>query len=86
MLPEHGDLGHPLPHAPGAAGRTGRGVGLELGNRVHAAVAAGHADLDRAEVVEVARHGGLRGVMPSVGEELDELRLAGHLVVHRSAG
>ena len=59
-LAEHGDLGDPLAQHPAQLVDRREPVGLELGDGVHG-LAAGHAHLDRAEVLEVARHGRLRG-------------------------
>src|SRR3954447_18981680 len=36
---------------------------------------SGHPHLDRTEILQVARHGGLRGADPLVGQQVDQLRL-----------
>src|SRR5690606_30994974 len=51
-------------------------LGGQLGDGVHG-VAAGHPDLDGAEVLEVARDGGLGGLDALGGQELHEVGLAG---------
>ena len=53
------DLGDPLAHHPPQLLERRQPVGRELGDGVHG-LAARHAHLHRPEVVEIARHGGLR--------------------------
>ena len=67
----------PTPPSPGAAGRAERRAPARTRASAYTVVAAGHAHLDRAEVLEVARHRRLRGRDPLAGEQLDQLRLAG---------
>ena len=57
-----------------------KAVGLELGDGV-GQLPAGQAHLHGAEVLEVAADGGLGGGDPGAGEEVDELGLAGDLVL-----
>ncbi len=58
-------------------------VRFELGDRVDG-LTAGHAHLDRSQVVEVARHRRLGGDDAFPGQQLDQLRLAGHRVLSSS--
>ena len=66
----------PTPPAPAAGGPPGaiccdRQLGQGVGR-----VAPGQAHLDRAEVLEVARHRGLRGLDALLGQQRHQLRLA----------
>ena len=79
-----GHLDHPVPEHPLEV-VLGRDPLLELGHGVDR-LAAGHADLDRAELLEVARHRGLGGDDPVGGQQLDQLGLAGHRRAARAAG
>ena len=83
-LADDRDLGHPLPHHPPEVvlGREARR--LVLGDRVHG-VAAGHAHLHRAEVLEVARDGGLRRGDALARQQVEQLRLARDRLLARSA-
>ena len=79
------DLGHPLAQHPAEVVVGGEAVGLVLGDGV-GELAAGQAHLDGAEVVEVAADGGLGGGDAGVGQQLDELGLAGDLVLGQEPG
>ena len=78
-------LGDPLPHHAAQVVERGDTLGRELGHGVHRRPAR-HADLDRAEILEVARHGRLGCGDPLAGEQLHELRLVRHLVLLDQTG
>ncbi len=74
MLPDTRDLGHPFAEHPAELVGRGDAVGLDRRQGVHG-LPAGGADLDHAELVEVARHRRLRRAHALVGEQLEQLRL-----------
>ena len=69
------DLGHPLGHDPAELVLRRDAVGLVLRDGVDA-LPRRDPDLHRAEVLQVAGHGGLRRLDALTGQELDQLGLA----------
>ncbi len=80
-----GDLDDPVAEHPAEVVLGGALVRGQLGDGVDG-LAAGDPDLDGAEVLEVARHGGLGGGDAVGGQQLDEVGLAGDGVVGEQPG
>ena len=76
MLSDRGDLDDPVAEDAAEVVLGGPLLVGVLGDGVGGLAVAG-ADLDGAQVVEVARHGGLGGGDALGGQQVDELLLAG---------
>ena len=76
----HRDVGDPLPSTRRSCSN---GAMRSVSNSGHGVdgLPAGHPDLDHAELLEVARHGGLGGGDALAGEQVEQLRLVGHRVL-----
>ena len=68
------------PHHPSQLVERSDTFGGELGHCVDGG-AAGHAHLDRTQILQVARHGRLSGGDALLAEQLDQLRLVGDRVL-----
>ena len=79
------DLCHPFAQHASQLVRGRDAVRRELRDRVDT-VATRNTHLDSADVLEIARDGGLCGVDPLVGQEADQLLLARDLVVAEQSG